>query len=86
MIVDHYTVLLIVTFILLSLQRILQLSKPTEKWRPAIEKETGMGMKQVPPPPYPGVDTICNGKTEPPGFQNPAFTEYPNVADDSTQL
>ena len=45
-------------------------------------------MKPVePPPPYPGIDTVCDGKTDPTGFQNPGFDgSLPNVADDSTHL
>ena len=67
----------------LSLQRIIKLSKPTAKWRPAIEKETGTSMK----PAYPAIDTISNGKTQPPGFQNPSFDgSLPNMTTDSTQL
>ena len=81
-------ILKLISLVFSVFQRIIKLSKPTKEWRPSIEKETGMAMKPVePPPPYPGIDAVSDGKTDPIGFQNPGFDgSLPNMADDSTHL
>ena len=71
---------------ILSLQRVVKLSKPTDKWIPAIEKEGKSSLTpKDPPPPYSvGLNKVGVDDTS---YSNPAFTgSTANVADSNTYL